>query len=126
VHEPQTDKQRAATPPTATPRRKASSVRSTKDVRGLRGAVAQIDILFPALVDQPAKRADLLIEKSAMIKSLIALESEERETRQDERIKLHEQQHEADGGRIAELEQQNAGLKVTASTREVVYRVSAP
>ena len=75
----QTDKQRAATAPTVTPRRKASSVRSTKAVRELRATVAQIDTLLPALADKPAKQADLLIEKSATIKSLIALESEERD-----------------------------------------------
>ena len=116
----QTDKQRAATAPTVTPRRKASSVRSTKAVRELRATVAQIDALFPALVDKPAKQADLLIEKSATIKSLIALESGEREDEQDGKIKFLEQQHAADTQAIADLKKQNAVLQVTASTPQVI------
>jgi hypothetical protein len=123
-HDIQTDKQRAATAPaaapTVTPRRKTSNVRSTKAVRELRATVAQIDSLLPALADKPAKQADLLIEKSATIKSLIALESEERETECDIRLKELEAGHEADSRRIAELTQQNRELQTLASTRQVV------
>jgi hypothetical protein len=116
----QTDKQRAATAPTVTPRRKASNVRSTKAVRELRATVAQIDELFPALADKPAKQADLLIEKCATVKTLIALESEELETEQAGRVEELEQQLSVSAAKIAELPRENAALKVTASTREVV------
>ena len=116
----QTDKQRAATAPTVTPRRKASNVRSTKAVRELRATVAQIDTLFPALVDKPSKQADLLIEKCATVKTLIALESEELETEQAGRVEELEQQSSASTAKIAELTRENAALKVTASTPQII------
>ena len=116
----QTDKQRAATAPTATPRRKASNVRSTKAVRELRATIAQIDELFPALADKPAKQADLLIEKCSTVKTLIALESEELETERAGRVEELEQQSSISAAKITELEQQNRELQALASTRQIV------
>ncbi len=106
-----------ATPPV---RRKSSNVRSTKARRDLQATIAQIDTLLPALADKPSKQADILCEKASAIKTLITLEAEERETEQEIRIKELEAGHEADSCRIAELEQQNRGLQVAASMREVV------
>jgi len=92
----------------ATPTRR----RSSKTRRDLQATIAQIDTLFPALADKPSKQADILCEKASAIKTLLSLEAEERETEQDERIKELEQQHDGDARRIAELEQQNATLRV--------------
>jgi hypothetical protein len=85
---------------------------ASKTIRELRTTIAQMDALFPALADKPSKQADLLIEKSSAQKNLSSLEADERETEQDARIKELEQQHEGDARRIAELEQQNAMLRV--------------
>jgi hypothetical protein len=96
------------TQPTTQTRRKSSKTR-----RDLQATIAQIDALFPELADKPSKQADILCEKSSAIKTLLSLEAEDRETEQDTRIKELEAGHEADARRIAELEQQNASLRVT-------------
>jgi len=95
--------------PTTPTRRKPSS----KTRRDLQATIAQIDALFPTLADKPSKQADILCEKSSAIKTLLNLEAEERETEQDIRLKELEARHEADASRVAELEQQNASLRVT-------------
>jgi hypothetical protein len=104
--------------PTATPTTPPPAARrkSSKARRDLQTTIAQIDALFPALAEKPSKQADLLCEKASAIKTLLALETEERETEQDIRIKELEAGHEADSRRIAELTQQNAGLQRKAST----------
>jgi hypothetical protein len=101
--------------PTATGTRRKSKAR-----RDLRTTIAQIDNLFPALADKPSKQADLLCEKASAIKTLLALEAEDRQTEQDIRVKELEQQHATDANTIAELKKQNRELQVTASTRQVV------
>jgi hypothetical protein len=55
----------------ATPVNSRRRPKARKELQKLAG---QIDTLFAALADKPAKQADLLIEKSAIIKALIALE----------------------------------------------------
>jgi hypothetical protein len=87
-------------------------MKTSKTIKDLRTTIAQMDALFPTLADKPSKQADLLIEKSSAQKNLSSLEADERETEQDARIKELEQQHEGDARRIAELEQQNAMLRV--------------
>jgi hypothetical protein len=96
-------------------RRKTSKAR-----RDLQATIAQIDALLPALADKPSRQADILCEKASAVKTVLALEAEERETEQELRIKELEAGHQADSRRIAELTQQNRELQVAASKREVV------
>ncbi len=109
-----------AAPTTAAPTATAPRRKSSRTRRDLQATIAQIDTLFPALANKPSKQADLLCEKASAIKTLISLETEERETERDILVKELEQQHAIEQRRIAELEQQNRELQVTALTRAVV------
>jgi hypothetical protein len=81
-------------------------------IKDFRQTIDQLEASIAALADKPSKQLDAIIEKSSVQKNLASLEADERETEKDARIKELEAHCEADAKRIAELEQQNAMLRV--------------
>lgn len=96
----------------------APKKRTTKSAarKGLEAVIAQFDELLSsdALTDKPAKKADLVIEKSRALKELLALEAEDRVTETQETIDRLEAQHTEDARRLEELNTENATLRVKA------------
>ena len=78
--------------------------------RDLIKTIEAMDALLPALQDKPAKCADVLCEKAAALKTLLAIEAEEEESGQAEKISTLEQQLEADQRRMSELTAENLRL----------------
>ncbi len=97
-------------------------MKKSKAVKELRAIMAQIDSLIPSLQDKPSKIADLIIEKSGIVRDVHALETADSESEQERRISELESETKIAAARNSELERENAELQRKANERLVEYQ----